>query len=111
MDLHSFLCAHRAEWPLGIGKMQTISQTHLVSAAGMPTISHPLLSDGFLKKADVILVTIHGPKPLQNNAVTQFMRQIDRVAAKNAIRDYEVKPGTLTGAISVSIILAGRLHE
>lgn len=104
-NLHQFLHANRAEWPLG--QMQTIHQTHLMPADG--PFTHPLLADEFLRTADVIHVTIQGPKPLKLSAIKEFMRQIAKVAP-NGIRDFDVQPGTLVDGVVVSI-LAGRLNE
>lgn len=106
MDLHKFLRANHTDWPMG--KMQTVHQSHLVSA-DMP-ITHPLLADGFLKSANAIHIIIHGPKPLKMTTFMEFKRKIAEVAQKNSIQVFDVRPGTLIDAISVSI-LAGRLQK
>ena len=72
MGLKEFLTTDHTDWPLG--KLQTLHQSHEL-AADAP-ITHPLLADDFLKTADVIRITVHGPKTLSLVALKDFMRQV-----------------------------------
>lgn len=102
MDLLEFFAAHHADWP--IGKLHTLHQTQEL-AVGEP-ITHPLLADEFVKSADLIRLTVQGPKTLSRTAIKRFMQQVASVVPENAAQEFEIRLGVSNECILVSILAA-----